>query len=85
MLADLDKDCKIRFGKELTTSHARKDELMWTRAQVRELRRMIEEDAGLDLARGRLLVELTDSLETVEEIMASGELQPFMTNDCNAK
>ena len=45
MFADLDKDCKIRFGKELTSSYARKDNLTKTRAQARELKRMIEEDA----------------------------------------
>ena len=42
---------------------------------------MIEEDAEWDWARGRLLAELTDSLDTVEEIMASDELQSFMIND----
>ena len=42
---------------------------------------MIVEDAEWDWARGRLLAELTDSLDTVEEIRASDELQSFMIND----
>ena len=42
---------------------------------------MIEDSAVRDWARGRLLAELTDSRDTVEEIMASDELQSFMISD----